>query len=307
VGRVSSLRILIVDDVVVQRKMLGRLLATAGYAVEISSNGEDALEKVLTGDFDILITDRDMPGLDGTALCRRVRESDLANGYVFIIMLTGRDTVNDLVSGLEAGADMYVAKSSDPSELLACLKTGTRILNLERALRRAKATDGLLDVYRRDYLEMQLPREIERARRYGFSLGLLMADLDWFKRINDDHGHAAGDQTLREFCIRTGGCLRHSDWIARYGGEEFVVVLPHADLGAARQVAEKIRSECASRPIVACGASLGVTVSLGVAGLGSEEEARVAAAALLQRADAALYRSKRDGRNRVSVAGLETQ
>ena len=298
----QTLRILIVDDVVVQRKMLGRLLATAGYDVEISGSGEDALQKVLTGDFDILITDRDMPGLDGTELCRRVRDSDLANGYVFIILLTGRDTVNDLVSGLESGADMYVAKSSDPAELLACLKTGIRILNLERALRRAKATDGLLDVYRRDYLETYLPREIERAHRYGFSLGLLMADLDWFKRINDEHGHAAGDQTLREFCIRACSCLRQSDWMARYGGEEFVVVLPHSDLSAARQVAEKIRVECASRPILACGASLEVTVSLGVAVLGPGEDTKAAAAALLQRADAALYQSKRDGRNRVSLA-----
>jgi len=296
------LRILVVDDVPVQRKMLARRLSAAGYAADTASNGEDGLEKVLAGDIDILITDRDMPGIDGATLCRRVREANLPGGYVYIIMLTGRDSVNDKVSGLVSGADTYVYKSDDLAELFACMITGERYLRRERAQRKAEFTDGLLDVYQRKFLEIQLPREIERARRYGYPLALVMADLDRFKRINDDYGHAAGDQTLKEFCARARHSLRESDWIARYGGEEFVIVLPHTDLMSAKEVAEKVRAQCAERPMITCGCALKVTVSLGVAGLAPGADVISAAAALLQRADAAMYRSKREGRNRVTVA-----
>jgi diguanylate cyclase (GGDEF)-like protein len=303
----NPLRILVVDDVPVYRKMLARRLSSAGHVVDVAGDGEEAWRKVLVGAFDVLITDRDMPGVDGVTLCHRVREADLASGYVYIIMLTGRDSTDDFVSGLAAGADAYVRKSADPAELLACLQPGTRILTLERRLQKAITTDGYLDVYTRKYFEAHLPREIERAQRYEFPLAVVMADLDRFKLINDEHSHAAGDQALQEFCRRARSVLRQSDWLARYGGEEFVLVLPHTDLKAAEQLAEKVRAECAERPMNVCGKFLAVTVSLGVAALTPDLDASSAASDLLRMADLALYRSKREGRNRVTVASNVTR
>jgi diguanylate cyclase (GGDEF)-like protein len=293
-------RVLVVDDVPVQRKMLARRLEAVGYLVECAGDGREALAKMLAGKFEFLITDREMPGLDGAALCQRVREVPLASGYVFIIMLTNRDSTCDFVSGLESGADMYVRKATDPAELLACMKTGQRILTLERALRKSRATDDLLQIYRRDYLDEQLPHEIESAWRCSAPLSLIMMDLDCFKRINDEHGHAAGDQTLREFCARARSVLRQSDWLARYGGEEFTVVLPATPLSGALVVAENVRAACAANPIKTTAGLLAVTVSLGVASLRMGVDSKVAAQNLLERADRVLCESKRAGRNRVT-------
>jgi two-component system, cell cycle response regulator len=298
-----SLRVLVVDDVPIQRKMLARRLTDAGYTVDTASSGEEALEKVLAGAFDFLITDRDMPGMDGATLCRQIREIDLPAGYLFIIMLTGRDSVPDFVSGLRSGADIYIRKSSDPLELLACMNTGIRIVRLERELRKAKATDGLLDVYRRDYLGDNLPREIERARRYNTPLSLVMMDLDRFKRINDEYNHLVGDEVLRGFCSRARTFLRPFDWLARYGGEEFALVLPHADLSRAESIAQRIRAACETPGFATSAGPLNVTVSLGVAELRADANALSSATELLRRADEALLYSKRTGRNRVTCEG----
>jgi two-component system, cell cycle response regulator len=297
----APLRILVADDVPVQRRVLAKQLSTAGYVVDTAGDGEEALAKVLAGSFDVLITDRDMPGMDGATLCRRVREADLPGGYIFIVMLTGQVSVTDYVSGLESGADVYVRKPAHPEELLASLNAGCRILRLERELRAARATDGLLNVYRRDYLDDQLPRDVERARRYKTPLAVVMMDLDRFKRINDEHGHAVGDQILKAFCERVRACMRQSDWVARYGGEEFALVLPQTSLEGAQAAAEKVREVCAGEPMKSSVGPINVTVSLGVATLKAEDDSERASADILRRADAALYGSKRDGRNRVTV------
>jgi diguanylate cyclase (GGDEF)-like protein len=186
--------------------------------------------------------------------------------------------------------------------LLAHLTAGRRIIQLERELRAAKATDSFLKIYTRDYLDEQLPREIERARRYDFPLALLMADLDDFKRINDEHDHSVGDQALKCFCERARAAIRQSsDWLARYGGEEFVIVLPQVDLTGAQAVAEKVRASCTGIPMATSGGALTVTVSLGVVSLLAGGTAAFSAAQMLQRADTAMYQSKKDGRNRVTV------
>ncbi len=296
----ESLRILLVDDNPVQRRMMARTLSNMGYAVEAVANGGEALARIRTEVFDFLITDWEMPEMDGPTLCAAVRAANL-DRYMYIIMVTSHDSVRHLVAGIGSGADVFLRKPANSLELLAHLTAGRRIIQLERELRAAKATDALLGIYTRDYLETQLPREVQRARRYDYPLTVLMADLDRFKRINDEHGHRAGDQALKCFCDRSRASIRQSsDWIARYGGEEFAIVLPQTDLTAGVSVAEKLRAAFVDKPITASVGPLTVTVSLGAAALMPDGDAEFSAAQLLHRADTALYRSKRDGRNRVT-------
>ena len=306
---VEPLRLLLAEDEPLQAKILERVLSRAGYDVELATTGEEALARVLEGGFQFLITDWDMPGMDGAALCKRVREARLPV-YVYILMLSAHTSVSDTVTGLDAGADDYVRKPADEGELLARVKAGTRIVELERSLSAANARverlsliDALLGCYNRRYLNEQLPREIERAHRYPTPLSLVMADLDAFKQINDVHGHTVGDEVLVGFAQRAGACLRQAgDWIARFGGEEFAIVLPHADAANASLIAERIRAECAATPILTTVTPLHVTVSLGVAALKPSSDIKAAMASLLARADSALYQSKRHGRNRVTLA-----
>jgi two-component system cell cycle response regulator len=303
-------RLLLVEDEPTQRMMLERQLTRAGYVVETAENGEEAINKILEGKYQILLTDWDMPGMDGPTLCKRVREANLST-YLYILLLTGHLTTDDVVAGLGAGADDYVRKPANPSELLARLSAGSRIVRLEQSLREANEkiqllsiTDSLAGTFNRRYLNDQLLKEVERARRYERPLAAIMADIDRFKRINDERGHATGDEVLKRFADLAKTTLRPSDWIARYGGEEFVIVLPETDLTGAARAAEKMRAACADTPMPLASGDLQVTSSFGVAALSNAPQtAEVAAATLLREADAALYISKHEGRNRVTVAG----
>ncbi|HTX23082.1 MAG TPA: diguanylate cyclase [Steroidobacteraceae bacterium] len=306
----APLRLLLVEDEPTQLLYMQRLLRQAGYAVETADNGEEALRKISSGQIQMLVTDWDMPGIDGVTLCRRVRESHLP-GYLYILLLTSHGSTENLVTGLDAGADDYIRKPPDPAELLARLKAGQRVVRLEQSLREAKdkiqqlsITDPLVGTFNRRYLNEQLMHEVERARRYEHPLAAVMADLDFFKSVNDQHGHQAGDDVLRGFVELAKVSIRHaSDWVARYGGEEFVVVLPQTDLAGAAITAEKIRSCCAITPFETSAGRLVVTASFGVAALErGTGSIGTAAEGLLRRADAALYRSKHEGRNRVTVA-----
>jgi diguanylate cyclase (GGDEF)-like protein len=203
-----------------------------------------------------------------------------------------------------------VRKPANQAELLARLSAGSRIVKLEQSLREANekiqllsVTDSLAGTFNRRYLNDQLLKEVERARRYGHPLAAIMADLDRFKRINDERGHQSGDEVLRRFADLAKTLIRPSDWIARYGGEEFVIVLPETDAAGAAVVAEKIRSDCAASPMPLASGELTVTSSFGVAALSPGKTPDAAAAEMLREADGALYKSKHEGRNRVSVAG----
>jgi len=308
----APIKLLLVEDEPTQLLVMQRVLGQAGYAVETAANGAEALERISQGQFQMLVTDWDMPGMDGVTLCRRIRESQAElPGYLYILLLTSHDSTESLVTGLEAGADDYVSKPPKTPELLARLKAGQRVLQLEQSLREAKdkiqqlsITDPLVGTFNRRYLNDQLVHEVERARRYGHPLAAVMADLDFFKNVNDQHGHQAGDDVLRGFVALAKVSIRHSsDWVARYGGEEFVVVLPETDLAGAATTAEKIRSCCATTPFQTTVGRLVVTASFGVASLDPGSGPIAAAAeSLLRRADAALYRSKHEGRNRITIA-----
>ena len=229
----AAMQLLLVEDEPTQQLLMQRLLRRAGYAVDTAGNGEEALQKIASGKYQLMVTDWDMPGMDGATLCQRVRAAELP-GYLYVLLLTGHGSTESVVEGLEAGADDYIRKPANEQELLARLKAGQRIVRLEQSLREANArirmlsiTDPLVGTYNRRYLNDQLANEVERARRYGRPLSAIMADLDFFKGINDHHGHQVGDQVLCGFVELTKGVVRQaSDWLARYGGEEFVIVLP---------------------------------------------------------------------------------
>jgi two-component system, cell cycle response regulator len=306
----GALQLLLVEDEPTQLLLTQRMLRRGGYEVETASDGATALAKLATGRFQFLVTDWEMPGMDGPTLCRKVRATRLP-GYLYILLLTGQISTHSVVIGLEAGADDYVRKPADEAELLARLAAGKRIVQLEQSLRDANAqiqrlsiTDPLVGTYNRRYLNEQLMQEVEQARCQPHALSAILADLDFFKSINDQHGHQIGDEVLRHFVSLARGAIRENrDWVARYGGEEFVVVLPDTDLAAAVNVAEKIRALCASSVIATDTTALQFTASFGVAVLAPGPGPTGAAAeTLLRHADAALYRSKREGRNRVTVA-----
>src|SRR6202140_3931043 len=247
--------ILLAEDDPVTRMLMTRFLKKAGYEVDAVSNGSEALDKMTARYYPILVTDWEMPEMDGASLCKAVRNLQL-DGYVYALLLTARDSKDNIIAGLEAGADDYLVKPVPEAELIARLNAGRRILNLEHSLRAANQrnrilsiTDALTGSYNRRYLMEQLPRELERCRRYAYPLSVLMCDIDHFKKINDACGHAAGDDVLQQFAARAQKTIRtNSDWVARYGGEEFLIVLPETTHEGAVVVAEKIRTLISATP-----------------------------------------------------------
>lgn len=304
----EPLHLLLVEDEPTQRLILTRKLTRAGYLVDTAGNGREALDKLLRGDYSLLLTDWDMPVMDGAALCRALRAAEMPN-YVYTLLLTGREGLEHVVAGLEAGADDYLVKPVEDVELNARLATGRRIVQLERSLRaaneenrRLSVTDPLTGVYNRRYLMDLLPRELERGARYGRPLSMIMCDLDHFKRINDTHGHLAGDEVLRAAVGVINDSIRKTDWVARYGGEEFLVVLPETTLANARVVAENLRTKLENQPLGAGVLQLQVTASLGVVGWETAVPAQASLDELIARCDACLYASKSGGRNRLTAA-----
>jgi diguanylate cyclase (GGDEF)-like protein len=301
----ASLAILLAEDDPVTGMLLVRMLARAGYAVDAVSNGAEALDLMLKRYYPMLITDWEMPGMDGPQLCKAVRNMQL-DGYVYSLLLTARTSKQHMVEGLDAGADDYLIKPVHELELIARLNAGRRILDLERSLREANQrnqilsiTDALTGAFNRRYLMEQLPREIDRCRRYAYPLSVIMCDIDHFKRINDERGHAAGDDVLRQIVGRVQKSIRStSDWLARYGGEEFVLVLPETDLKAGLLVAEKVRALVGATPFATAAGEIPVTVSFGVAATTADGPDRgLSVEALLKAADQCLYYSKDAGRN----------
>jgi two-component system cell cycle response regulator len=300
------LKALIADDNAGFRQLIERMLKKWGYDVVAVGNGLEALEILQGPDPPILvILDWMMPGMDGVEVCRRVRELN-REPYIYILLLTAKDTAEELVEGMEAGADDYLRKPVDSHELRVRVRAGRRILDLQaevvrgrEALRRQATRDALTDLWNRAAMFDILKRELQRARRESSVLSLIMADLDHFKQVNDRLGHAAGDAVLQEFARRMTGCIRPYDAPCRYGGEEFLIVLPGCDLTDATTRAEEIRAAIAAPAFQIPEGTLNVTCSLGVTA--SPGQAGFDAAALIHEADEALYAAKNSGRNRVEV------
>jgi two-component system cell cycle response regulator len=306
-GKGASNTVLIAEDDPICRRVLQNRLANWGYRVITTENGLEAWE-ILQQDNapDLLILDWMMPGIDGPELCRRIREKQ-SPIYPYILLVTGKDDTQDVVRGLEAGADDYLSKPVDPTELRARLQVGKRILTLQHELIRAREElrfranhDALTGVLSRAAILSLLDREVQRGARAGTSTGILMLDLDHFKTVNDTYGHVTGDAVLKEVGQRINQAVRSYDFLGRYGGEEFLAVLSECGPTDLRTVAERVSSAIADVPIQAAATSLSVTISVG----GVVTSNLAPGVDLLSAADALLYEAKANGRNRVEIGTL---
>ncbi|SHG69954.1 two-component system, chemotaxis family, response regulator CheY [Thermosyntropha lipolytica DSM 11003] len=295
-------KVLIADDDAVSRRLLEGTLKAWGYEVITAANGQEAMEILsLPERPSLAIIDWVMPGMYGTEVCRRVRDNN-SPGYVYIILLTARGGREDIVKGLESGADDYMIKPFYPEELKYRLKIGERIIKLEQDILKLARTDYLTGVLNRRAFMERLAEEIARMKREGKPLGIIIADIDFFKRVNDRYGHQAGDMVLKDFARSLKKACREYDLVGRYGGEEFIICLPGCDRENTFKTAERMRKVVELTPsyIEDIKKDIFITASFGVTSLEPGEEKRVDD--LIKEADEALYKAKRTGRNRVVKA-----
>jgi two-component system cell cycle response regulator len=302
-------RLLIVEQDDGVRANLAAKFSQRGYEVDTANGVQEVLQLQLALHCHIVIAGWKSSNMDGLLLCQQLRRA-ATKGYVYIVLLSERGSRRDALAGLAAGADDYIEKDTPGAELAARIDAGARIMQVAHSLRegcresrRLSVTDELTGSHNRRYLTESLPSEIARAQRYSHPLAVLSCDIDLFKRVNDQFGHAAGDDVLREFAARSQSCLRNSvDWMARSGGEEFVIVLPETDLHGAACVAEKLRGAVSGHAIPTCAGHLTITMSVGATAAETPDEIGSASLTdLLRAADRCLYVSKRLGRDRVTA------
>lgn len=274
-----------------------------GHEVCAVSDGGSALQQLTRSPPQLAIIDWMMPGLEGPEICRTLRLLS-SDRYIYVILLTAKDTTGELVIGLDAGADDYMTKPIRLQELEARLRSGQRIVMLQEQLilarerMRERATrDALTGLLNRGALFELGSLEMTRADSGGMPLAVLLCDIDHFKRLNDTYGHPAGDAALREVAQRLAESVRSTDLVGRYGGEEFMLVLPDRSLSQMAEIAERVRKAVSERPVVVGSTSIEVTISVGAAACSPVDPQTFEA--LIKRADDALLRAKKDGRNRV--------
>ncbi len=300
------MKVLIAEDEIVTRHMLEKSVTDMGFEVVACEDGNDAWKIIQSEDAPhLLILDWMMPGIDGMEICRRVREQ-AREPYTFILLLTSKGEQEDFVKGMEAGADDYVIKPFNHNDLRVRLKAGKRIIELNEELLSVRdnfenqAThDKLTGLYNRNYMVEILEKEFSRALRYQNDLSCLLLDLDHFKDVNDTFGHAFGDLVLREFAAGLEQNIRKSDTPIRYGGEEFMVLLPNTGIAGAQKIAEKIRASSEKKKYDDGHNSITVTVSIGISSI--KQHQLIESKEMMACADKALYRSKAEGRNRITV------
>jgi diguanylate cyclase (GGDEF)-like protein len=307
------MKILIAEDDLVSRLILQKTLEGWGYKVFAAENGKEAWDILQREDLQLIIADWVMPAMDGITLCREIRTTGI-HGYVYFILLTGKDKKEDIVRGLEAGADDYLAKPFERDELKVRVRAGERIVRLENELSEKNerlrllnvrleelaGIDPLMGIGNRRTFHTIMEKVHHRAGRYSQGYSIIMCDIDNFKSYNDIYGHLEGDQVLKTIAAEIKKSVRASDEVFRYGGEEIVIVaVPEQDLRGTVAVAERARKGVESLGIDHSGSGSGrVTISCGVAvfdrggGDGRWEQ-------VLTRADRALYAAKEAGRNRV--------
>ncbi len=302
----SSFQIAVVDDDAAIRRLVRLLLRRSGYDVVEFATGNEAREYLTTKPWDLAILDRRLPDMDGAMLAQELKSNPEFKTR-FIIMLTGEADQEDKVEGLDLGADDYITKPFQSAELLARIRAGKRIVDLQKELletnkrlERLSITDGLTALFNHRYFQDELARAFEESARYGRPLSLAIVDLDFFKKINDTYGHAVGDEVLKAVSKIFQDSTRSADLAARYGGEEFGIMMPETNLDEGFVFAEKIRSLVAGTAIQTQAGPVNVTVSIGVSAVPHPKIH--AAKELVVAADEALYRAKRGGRNQVQVA-----
>jgi len=309
----AHMRTLVADDDPIITTILSTALARSGMEVIVAHDGDVAWQALNSMQPPSLaILDWMMPNLDGVELCRRIRSTPrLAATYV--ILVTGRDSREDLVMGLEAGADDYMVKPINMAELQARVGVGLRVATLQQNLTRSvtelrstrdrlarmASTDVLTGVYSRRWWFDLAGKEFSRSRRYDRTFSLLTADLDWFKQINDTFGHEAGDRVLHQFGGMLRKTCRQSDVIGRLGGEEFAVLVPETSSEAAQHLATRITEACRALVVDAASGDVRCSCSVGVTEVHADDERLDS---VLTRADQALYVAKRAGRDQWSFA-----
>ncbi len=299
-------RILVADDDPVSRRLLESKLKKWGYDVVTAERGEEAFDLLRAdGGPQLAVLDWMMPGLDGLEICRRLRALH-QEPYTYVILLTARAEREDLVHGMDAGADDYMVKPFHPEELEVRLRAGQRILGLQHDLIRAREAllfqathDTLTGLWNRGAILDLLNHEIARSRRDGRGLGLALIDLDHFKKINDTYGHQAGDDVLRRAAEQMKQAVRPYDEIGRYGGEEFLLMVPNNGRDGALAIAERIRERIEAIRLTDVGCAARPTVSIGLTLLPAKTDLSIDT--LIAQADQALYDAKAAGRNRVVV------
>jgi two-component system cell cycle response regulator len=296
-------RVLVVEDRKGSYERLQAMLAD-DHAVEIEPDPSEALFRVADGGYDLVVVSLGLENFDGLRLCSQVRSLERTRNVPILAIAEAEDS-DRLMRGLEIGINDYLIRPIDRNELLARVRTQIRKKRYTERLRdnmqmsiEAAITDALTSLHNRRYMESHLATLVEQAHARGKPLTVLVLDIDFFKAVNDTHGHDAGDDVLREFAVRLKKSIRGIDLACRFGGEEFVVVMPDTDMAVATMVAERLRRRIAADPFAISKGErkVEVTISIGLAGLGGHDDI---AANVLKRADQALYRAKRDGRNRV--------
>jgi two-component system cell cycle response regulator len=303
-------RILVVDDNPDNLEIISVRLSSRGFHIETATNGQEALERVRQAPPHLILLDVMMPLLDGYEVSRQIK-NDEGLPYIPIILVTARDSTQDKVEGLDAGADDYLTKPINFPELEARVRSMLRIKRLQdeldqknrelevanKRLRKLSITDGLTELFNHRHVHELLHEEFERSKRSGEAMAVAMMDLDRFKQVNDTYGHPTGDVILYETAHILKETAREIDMVGRYGGEEFIVILPGTDEEAAQQFAERVRGRVEEHVYQDEAAEVRMTVSGGVASFlpSANEDPDT----LIKRADEALYNAKESGRNRV--------
>jgi two-component system, cell cycle response regulator len=299
-------KIMLVEDSAIQRRRIGRYLKEWNLDFVAIDNGADAWSVLQDPDPpSLVLLDWMLPGLDGIELCRRIRTLGANGTYIYTVMLTAKDKKHDLLTAMAAGADDYLAKPVEPSELRARIMVGKRIFELQQSLKFAATHDFLTTLLNRAEILARLTQELNRNEREDKPTAIILADLDNFKEVNDSLGHAAGDCVLKEVAQRLQSDLRAYDLVGRYGGEEFLIVLPNCNLPTATRRADEIRGLVSKNAMVTTFAKCPVTISMGITV--SDGAHSVTIEDLLQQADEALYCAKSNGRNCVRAFSTKVE
>src|SRR5579863_2392953 len=305
IAGVNVMKILLVEDSRLERLKISRHLSEWQLDYTAVQTGAEAIASLEHPEPpNLVLLDWMLPDLDGIDICRRTRANGARAPYIYIVMLTAKSRKQDLLVAMAAGADDYLAKPIDPSELRARIMAGKRILELQQSLRFAATHDSLTNLLNRSEILASIDQERSRGGREGKPTTIIMADIDHFKRINDSLGHAAGDEVLKEVGRRLKSDLRPYDVVGRYGGEEFLIILPGCDLTTGARRADELRNLVAKDPIFTPFGTTTATVSLGVTAAFNRE---CSVSELLREADLCMYAAKKNGRNRVEFPSAKAR
>ena len=306
----SKAKILLVEDDPVQANVAKEYLESSGYEIMWAESGKSAIKNAKTHPPDLILLDMILPDLSGNEVCRWLKVNEDTKG-IPIIIVSVKASTEEKVSGLEAGADDYLPKPYNEIELnariYACLRTKAlqdelrdKNRQLEEVLLKVEQlaiTDPLTELFNRRRFETSLENEFKRTMRYGSPNSCLMIDVDFFKKINDEFGHHAGDVVLKEIAQVIKSCIRDIDVVARWGGEEFIVLLPETKKEEALKVGMRIRETIEGHVFSQIGRQ--ITVSIGLAGV--PDHSIDTAEKLIHASDLAMYEAKSNGRNRIEV------